>query len=88
LAKDTWQKILHHTLKLYIEKYGFSDVVDELTYWGAYYYDAVLAAAHALAAANNRSDGEEVLKEIHNLLPDNANTGVLELDANGDRRGA
>jgi ABC-type branched-subunit amino acid transport system substrate-binding protein len=70
------------------EKYGFNNVTDELTYWGAYYYDAVLAAAHALAAAKNRSDGEEVLKEIHNLSLDNANTGVLEMDENGERRGA
>jgi ABC-type branched-subunit amino acid transport system substrate-binding protein len=37
------------------EKYAFNDVTDELTFWGAYYYDAVLAAAHALAAAKNRS---------------------------------
>jgi hypothetical protein len=80
------KKILHHTLEQ--EKYGFGEVVDEFTYWGAYYCDAVLAAAHALAAAKNRLDGEEVLKELRYLSLDNTNTGVLEMDANGDRRRA
>jgi hypothetical protein len=70
------------------EKYGFNDVTDELDLWCAYYYYAVLAAAHALAAAKNRSDGEEVLKVMRNLLLDNANTGVLEMDENGERLGA
>ena len=61
---------------------------DELSYWGTYAYDAVLVAAHGLAAANNQSNGEEVLKEIRSLSIDNAATGVIEIDENGDRIGA
>jgi hypothetical protein len=67
---------------------GFNDEYDTLTYWGTYAYDAVLAAAHGLAAATNRSDGEEVLKEIRALSLDIANSGLLEMDEKGDRIGA
>jgi hypothetical protein len=84
LAKDTCQKDLAPHVEAQ-EKYDFSDVVDELTYWGVYYYDAVLAAAYALVATNNRLDGEDELKELCHLLLDNTNTGVLEMDANRDR---
>ena len=45
-------------------------------------------AAHGLAAANNQSNGEEVLNEIQSLSIDNAVTGVVEIDENGDRIGA
>ena len=69
-------------------KYGLQDDYNTLTYWGSYGYDAVLTAAHGLAAATNRSDGEEVLKEIRGLTLINTTTGVLQLDENGDRIGA
>ena len=70
------------------QKYGFQDDYNELTYWGSYAYDAVLAAAHGLAAAQNRSDGEEVLRAIRSLSLNNTVTGALQLDENGDRIGA
>ena len=69
-------------------EYGLRDDYDVLSYWGAYGYDAVLAAAHGLAAAKNRSDGEQVLQSIRAVSLDNANTGLLELDEYGDRIGA
>ena len=81
LAKDT-------TPHIEAMEYGFQENYDTLTYWGTYAYDAVLAAAHGLAAATNRSDGEQVLKEIRGLSLNNTNTGVLQLDEHGDRIGA
>eukprot|EP00956_Cyclotella_meneghiniana_P001973 scaffold2223_cov46-Cyclotella_meneghiniana.AAC.2 len=69
-------------------EYGIQDDYNTLTHWGSYGYDAVLTAAHGLAAATNRSDGEEVLKEIRGLTLINTTTGVLQLDENGDRIGA
>jgi class 3 adenylate cyclase len=68
--------------------YGLADNYDILTYWGAYAYDAVLAAVYGYAAAKNKSDGEQVLASIMNVSLDNANTGLLEFDENGDRIGA
>ena len=67
-------------------EYGLKDDYNRLTYWGAYAYDAVLVAAHGLAAATNRSNGEEVLKEIRALTLTNTTTGILQLDENGDRK--
>ena len=70
------------------QQYGLKDDYDVLTYWGSYAYDAVLAAAHGLAAAKNQSDGQQVLKEIQSLSLENAVTGTLQIDQNGDRIGA
>jgi len=69
-------------------EHGFQDNYDILSYWGAYAYDAVLAAAHGLATATNISDGEQVLKEIRGLSLNNTNTGLLKMDEYGDRIGA
>jgi ABC-type branched-subunit amino acid transport system substrate-binding protein len=81
LAKDP-------TPHIEAQQYGLEDDYDDLTYWGAYAYDAVLASAYALAAAENRSDGEQVLKEIRSLSLNNTNTGILQMDEKGDRIGA
>jgi ABC-type branched-subunit amino acid transport system substrate-binding protein len=81
LAKDP-------TPHIEAQQYGFDDQYNTLTYWGSYAYDAVLAAAHGVVAASNRSNGEEVLKEIRSLRLNNTNTGVLEMDQHGDRVGA
>lgn len=81
LAKDP-------TPHIEAQQYGFGDDYDVLTYYGVYNYDAVLAAAHALVATQNISDGQELLSEIRNLSLNNTNTGVLQMDENGDRIGA
>lgn len=69
-------------------KYGFPDDYNTLSFFGAYYYEAVLVAAHGLAAVTNRSDGEQVLKAIRSLSLNNTYTGVLQMDEHGDRIGA
>ena len=69
-------------------EHGFQDNYDILSYWGAYAYDAVLAAADGLATATNISDGEQVMKEIRDLSLNNTNTELLQMDENGDRIGA
>ena len=68
-------------------EYGFPDTYDTMSFYGAYTYEAVLAAANGLATATNISDGAQVLKEIRNLSL-RTDTGALQMDENGDRVGA
>jgi len=73
-------------------EYGLKDDYDVLTYWGAYAYDAVLAAVHGLAAvyknsSSTRSNGEELLHAIRNISFVGS-TGRVNVDERGDRIGA
>ena len=81
LAKDP-------TPHIEAQQYGLQDDYNELTYWGSYAYDAVLVAAHGLAAAKNHSDGEQVLNKIQSIPIENGVTGVIQIDKYGDRVGA